>query len=257
MDGGEVRSDRWRCGGRACPRAQTDRPGGAEAAADRAPGQYEFGALPVRNEAAGLGGREPAAGDRPANSSPTCGKSTAGDSRPPQGVTRPACPPWHHRAGCGACPWRAGSRWERGRHSGPHAGSHGCRAVEKLTVLDQPPGRHRRRPPTRRRPRPAGHRQPQRLQGVGTVRCESRRRPDHQGRRLPTSPSRRMLSRDRTRCPRCPASRCTTRCRHRQAAVARASRRARPDVRTRPRAWRGALHPRARCRPARQDAADS
>jgi hypothetical protein len=67
----------------------------------------------------------------------------------------------------------------------------------------------------------------------------------------------RPLSRDRTRCPRCPASRGTTRCRHRQAVVARVPRRARPVVRTRPRVWRGALHPRARCRPARQDAADS
>ncbi len=68
---------------------------------------------------------------------------------------------------------------------------------------------------------------------------------------------RRALSRDRTRCPRCPASRCTTRCRHRQAVVARVPRRARPAVRIRPQAWPGALHPRARCRPARQDAADS
>ncbi len=67
----------------------------------------------------------------------------------------------------------------------------------------------------------------------------------------------RPLSRDRTRCPRCPASRCTTRRRHRQAVVARVPRRARPVVCTRPRVWRGALHPRARCRPARQDAADS
>ena len=67
----------------------------------------------------------------------------------------------------------------------------------------------------------------------------------------------RPLSRDRIRCPRCPASRCTTRCPHRQAVAARVPRRARPAVRTRPRAWPGALHPRARCRPARQDAAGS
>ena len=65
------------------------------------------------------------------------------------------------------------------------------------------------------------------------------------------------LSRDRTRCPRCPASRGTTRCRHRQAGVARGPRRGRPVVRIRPRARRGAPHPRARCRPARRDAADS
>ena len=68
---------------------------------------------------------------------------------------------------------------------------------------------------------------------------------------------RRALSRDRTRCPRCPASRCTTRCRHRQAVAARVPRRARPDARIRPQAWPGAHHPRARCRPARQDATDS
>jgi len=68
---------------------------------------------------------------------------------------------------------------------------------------------------------------------------------------------RRVLSRGRTRCPRCPASRCTTRCRHRQAVVARVPRRARPAVRIRPQAWPGALHRRARCRPARQDAAGS
>jgi hypothetical protein len=65
------------------------------------------------------------------------------------------------------------------------------------------------------------------------------------------------LSRDRTRCPRCPASRGTTRCRHRQAVVARVPRRAGPAVRIRPRAQPGALHPRARCRPARQDAPGS
>lgn len=67
----------------------------------------------------------------------------------------------------------------------------------------------------------------------------------------------RMLSRDRTRCPRCPASRCTTHCGHRQAALARVPRRARPVVRTRLRVRQGALHPRARCRPAHQDADDS
>jgi hypothetical protein len=65
------------------------------------------------------------------------------------------------------------------------------------------------------------------------------------------------LSRDRTRCPRCPASRCTTRCRHRQAVVARVPRRARPAVRIRPQGRPGALHPRARCPPARQDASGS
>jgi hypothetical protein len=39
--------------------------------------------------------------------------------------------------------------------------------------------------------------------------------------------------------------------------VARVPRRARPVVRIRPQVRPGALHPRARCRPARQDAADS
>jgi hypothetical protein len=67
----------------------------------------------------------------------------------------------------------------------------------------------------------------------------------------------RSLSRDRTRCPRCPASRCTTRCSHRQAVLARVPRQARPIARIRPEAWPGALHPRARCRPARQDGPDS
>ncbi len=75
--------------------------------------------------------------------------------------------------------------------------------------------------------------------------------------RLAKVPRSRPLSRDRTRCPRCPASRGTTRCRHRQAVVARVPRRARPVVRIRPQVRPGALHPRARCRPARQDAADS
>jgi hypothetical protein len=65
------------------------------------------------------------------------------------------------------------------------------------------------------------------------------------------------LSRDRTRCPRCPASACTTRCRHRRAVAERVPRRARPAVRIRPQVRPGALHPRARCRPARQDGPDS
>jgi AMP-polyphosphate phosphotransferase len=65
------------------------------------------------------------------------------------------------------------------------------------------------------------------------------------------------LSRGRTRCPRCPASRCTTRCRHQQAVAARVPRRARPAVRIRPPAWPGARHPRARSRPARQGAPGS
>ena len=75
--------------------------------------------------------------------------------------------------------------------------------------------------------------------------------------RLAKVPRSRPLSRDRTRCPRCPASRGTTRCRHRQPVVVRGPRRARPVVRIRPQVRPGALHPRARCRPARQDAADS
>src|SRR5450755_1432462 len=63
--------------------------------------------------------------------------------------------------------------------------------------------------------------------------------------RLARVPRSRPLSRDRTRCPRCPASRGTTRCRHRQAVVARVPRRARPVVRIRPQVRPGALHPRA------------
>ncbi len=65
------------------------------------------------------------------------------------------------------------------------------------------------------------------------------------------------LSRGRTRCPRCPASRGRTRCRHRRPAAARGPRRARPAGRIRPPAWPGAQPPRARCRPARQDAPGS
>jgi DNA-binding NarL/FixJ family response regulator len=67
----------------------------------------------------------------------------------------------------------------------------------------------------------------------------------------------RPVSRDRTRCPRCPASRGTTPRRHRQAVVARVPRRARSVARIRPQGRPSALHPRARCRPARQGAADS
>lgn len=105
--GGDVRSDRWRCGGRACAGAQTDRAGRAEAAADRAPGQYQLGALPPGDDAAGLGGREavpacsplatktsssgrppparpdlagPSPAGRSADSSPTCGKCTGASS---------------------------------------------------------------------------------------------------------------------------------------------------------------------------------
>ncbi|MET4641532.1 hypothetical protein ABID95_001253 [Streptomyces atratus] len=79
-----------------------------------------------------------------------------------------------------------------------------------------------------------------------------------QGRRLPwASLARRMLSRYRIRCLRCPASGCTTRFPHRHTAFARGWRRARPVVRTQLRAWRGARPPRARCRPGRRDAPDS
>ena len=74
----------------------------------------------------------------------------------------------------------------------------------------------------------------------------------------PTACSRsRPLSRDRTRCPRCPASRGTTRSPHRQAVAARVPRRAPSVVRIRPQVRPGALPPQVRCRPARQDAADS
>jgi hypothetical protein len=74
--------------------------------------------------------------------------------------------------------------------------------------------------------------------------------------RVPPRRSRR-LSRDRTRCPRCPASRGTTRCRHRRAAVARVPRPAGSAVRIRPPGRLGVLHPRARCRPVRQGAPGS
>jgi hypothetical protein len=61
---GDVRSDRWRRGGRACPCEQTDRLGGAAAAADRAPSQHQFGAVPARDDAADLGRRDPFHRDR-------------------------------------------------------------------------------------------------------------------------------------------------------------------------------------------------
>jgi hypothetical protein len=126
----------------------------------------------------------------------------------------------------------------------------------------------RRKPSTspRRRPHQAARRTAARYLGVIASTRAATSAGDAMGRSLARSEPapaiwigavRRALSRDRTRCPRCPASRCTTRCRHRQAVVARVPRRARPAVRIRPQAWPGALHPRARCRPARQDAADS
>jgi hypothetical protein len=79
-----------------------------------------------------------------------------------------------------------GRRPDRGRHPDPHPRPHGRLAVEELPVLDQPPGGHRRRHPSRRRCRPTAARQPQRLQGVGAVRREGRRRQDNsdRGRRL-------------------------------------------------------------------------
>jgi quercetin dioxygenase-like cupin family protein len=72
-----------------------------------------------------------------------------------------------------------------------------------------------------------------------------------------SSVSVRLLSQDRTRCPRCPASRGTTRSHRRQATVVRVPRPEEPAVHTRPRVRPGARHPRALYRPARRDAADS
>ncbi len=46
-----------RCGGRACAGARTDRSGRAKAAADRAPGQYQVGALPANSRLANRGQR--------------------------------------------------------------------------------------------------------------------------------------------------------------------------------------------------------
>jgi len=66
-----------------------------------------------------------------------------------------------------------------------------------------------------------------------------------------------VLNRDRTRCPRRPACRCTTRCSHRQAALAHVPHRARSVGRIRPGARPGAPPPRARCRRARRDAPGS
>ncbi len=94
--GGDVRSDRWRCGGRACPCAQTDRPGGAEAAADRAPGQHQLGALPARDDAAGLGRREPGARDR-GGPSPLPDRVFAFDEFGPLGIRPTAGSGWAAR----------------------------------------------------------------------------------------------------------------------------------------------------------------
>ncbi len=66
-----------------------------------------------------------------------------------------------------------------------------------------------------------------------------------------------FLSRGRTRCPRCPASRCRTRSPHRRTGLAPVPRRARPAGRFRPATWPGAPHPPARCRPARRGAPGS
>lgn len=59
-----VRTTVWGCGGRACAGTRTDRPGGAEAAADRAPGQHQLSAVTARDDAAGFGRRKPGNGDR-------------------------------------------------------------------------------------------------------------------------------------------------------------------------------------------------
>lgn len=80
--------------------------------------------------------------------------------------------------------------------------------------------------------------------------------PVHRG-LFPACRFRRGISRGRTRCPQGPASPRRTRSRRRQASFAHVPRRARPVVRTRPQAWQGAPHPRARYRPARRDAAGS
>lgn len=61
---------------------------------------------------------------------------------------------------------------DRGRHPGADTGPQRGRAVQELPLLDQPPGRHRRRLPPCRLCRPARARQPQRLQGMGTVRSQ-------------------------------------------------------------------------------------
>lgn len=76
-----------------------------------------------------------------------------------------------------------------------------------------------------------------------------------QGRWLPASPPHRVFSRCRTRCPRCPASGCTSRCR--RTAFARGPRRAGSAVCIRPQVRRGVLHPRVPCRPAHRDAPGS
>ncbi|MER5778355.1 transposase family protein [Streptomyces sp. NPDC002039] len=60
---------------------------------------------------------------------------------------------------------------------------HTISAQSKNHRLDQPPGRHRRRHPPGRRGRPASAREPQRLQGVGEVRRQGRRRQDAHDRR--------------------------------------------------------------------------
>jgi hypothetical protein len=125
------------------------------------------------------------------------------------------------------------------------------RPHEDLADPPRLPPEGRRRPPRHARHRPTA--QPH-SHGVTPAAYETS---EVQGRRLPTSPTRRILSRDRTRCPQCPASQCRTRSHHRHASFAHGPRQARPAVRIRLQAWPGAPHPRARYRPARQDAAGS
>jgi len=94
---GSVRSGCWRCGGCACSCAQTDRPGGAAAAADRAPGQHQHGTSssrrppPDRSSSA-----RPSPAGRYASSPHICARDTARCPYRPRDVTRPARPPRRH-----------------------------------------------------------------------------------------------------------------------------------------------------------------
>ncbi len=117
------------------------------------------------------------------------------DHRPPRADARPPAPQTireEHRA-------------HRGRNPRPHPRPHHRRAVEELQVLHQPPGRHRRLHPPGRRGRSAARREPQRLQGMGGIRCQGRRRQDHHDRptaatRAPDSSSRTAASTARPNC---------------------------------------------------------
>lgn len=126
-------SDRWGGGGRACPCAQTDRSGGTDTSADRAPWQHWLGVVaarddrtvPVRGGAGAFSSvrtRSVSAPDQLASTSRTSAsgiparrtvpsRSTAHRPTPPQPTSRiPTPPPPPSRQPAAAAPLRSGTR---------------------------------------------------------------------------------------------------------------------------------------------------